>query len=68
MTISIQSRPSVPPPVGRLGDISPSGGRTKMPGLLVGLALACAFYLSTAPAAEFVAFESGPVRPIAYST
>ncbi len=67
MTISIQSRPSVPPPLGHLGGISPFGGRTETPGLLVGLALACAFYLSTAQAAEFVAFESGPVRPMALS-
>ena len=67
MTIRIQSLPTTPPPLGHFGGISPSEGRAKMPGLLVGLALACAFYLSTAQAAEFVAFESGPVRPMALS-
>ena len=67
MTIRIHSRPLMPPPPGQFGGISLSVGLTKTPGLLVGLALTCAFYLSTAQAADFVAFESGPVRPMAMS-
>ena len=64
--MTVRVRPSMPPPPQHFG-ISRSVGPTNTPCLIVVLALAWAFYLSTAQAADFIAFESGPVRPMALS-
>ena len=63
MTVRTRAQAVVPPPAERRVPL-PAGLTIAR---LFGLALACAFYLSTAHAADFVAFESGPVRPMALS-
>ena len=65
--MTVRARPSMPLPHQHFGCISPSVGPSNTCRLMVALALACALYLSTAQAADFVAFESGPVRPMALS-
>ena len=65
--MTARARPSMPTPPRHFSRTSASAGPTKSPGLMVAIALACALCVTTAQAADFVAFESGPVRPMALS-
>ena len=65
--MTVRVRPSMPLPHQHFGCISPFVGPSNTCRLMVALALACALCLTTAQAADIVAFESGPVRPLALS-